>query len=130
MGRGAGGAVPGHAPLLHPQQALHLCKLSIALLEDRRPAHEDIEPEVVADCHLIGEPAQIPMKLGDLLGKRIATTAQLRSGVGDRRGRRWRLERPAGRWRRLRYGPVDVLTHDPHRYPVDTTSGSALDFSS
>ncbi len=77
--RRAARAVAGHAVLLHAQQALHLRQLGVAFLQHRRAAHEHVEAEVVADGHLVGEPAQVPVQLGHLLGERVAPAAQVRA---------------------------------------------------
>ena len=119
--------MPRHTAVLHSQETLDLGQFSISLLERRGTPHEDVEPEVITDGHLVCEPAQIPMQLGDLFGEGVAATTKLGTLAPERRrSRGWGTVGGCGR----PGGPVDVLTHRSHRYPVDTTSGSALDFSS
>lgn len=117
--------MPRHTAVLHPQKTLDLGQFSISLLEGRGTSDEDVEPKVITDGHLVCEPAQIPMQLGDLFGEGVAATTKLGT-LARRRSRGWST---AGVCRRPG-GPVNVLAHRSHRYPVDTTSGSALDFSS
>ena len=69
MGRRALRAVAGDPVLLHPQQPLDLGQLGVAFLQQRRATHEHVETEVVADRHLVGQAAQVPVQLGDLLGQ-------------------------------------------------------------
>ena len=86
VGRGAVRAAARASPLLHPQQPLDLGELGVSLLQHGRAPHEHVEPEVVADRHLVGQPAEVPVQLGDLLGERVAAPAQLRAArSGPRR---------------------------------------------
>ena len=65
--RTAGAALPVDSRLRARQQALHLVELRVGLLQFRRFASDHVKAIVVADRHLIGEPAQVPGQLGDPL---------------------------------------------------------------
>ncbi len=59
------------------EQPLHLVELGVGLLQLGRFAGEHVEPVVIADRHLVGEPAQIPRELGDALGELTAAAAEI-----------------------------------------------------
>ena len=59
------------------EQPLHLAELRVGLLQLGRFAREHVEAVVVADRHLVGEPAEVPGQRGDALGQLVAAAAQL-----------------------------------------------------
>ena len=59
------------------QHSFDLTQLRVDLLQLRRLAGEDVEPEVVADRHLICEPAEVPLELGQLVREAVATLSQI-----------------------------------------------------
>src|SRR5664280_921024 len=59
------------------QQALNLAQLRVGGLQLGGAAREDVQAIVVADGHLIGEPAEIPGELGHAFGELRAAAAQL-----------------------------------------------------
>ena len=59
------------------QQPLDLAELGVGLLQLGGSSREHVEAVVVADGHLVGEPAEIPGELGDAFGQLTATAAQL-----------------------------------------------------
>ena len=59
------------------EQPLHLAELRVGLLQLGGFAREHVEAIVVADRHLVGEAAEVPRKLGDVLGELEAAAAQL-----------------------------------------------------
>ena len=77
MDRAAGAALPGDAGLGGGEQPLHLAELRVGLLQLGGATGEHVEPVVVADRHLVGEPAEVPRQRGDALGQLMAAAAQL-----------------------------------------------------
>ena len=75
--RAAGAALAVDAGLGARQQPLDLVQLGVGLLQLGGFAREHVEPVVVADRHLVGEPAEVPGQLGDTLGELAAAAAQL-----------------------------------------------------
>jgi hypothetical protein len=72
---GAAGAVD--AGFAGGEQPLDLAELGVGLLQLGGAAGEDVEAVVVADGHLVGEPAEVPGEPGDALGELDAEAAQL-----------------------------------------------------
>jgi hypothetical protein len=66
------------AGLLEVEQALHLAELGIDSLELGRLADHHIETEVVAPGHLVDQPAEVPLELGELGRELVASRRQLR----------------------------------------------------
>ena len=62
------------------QKSLNLAQLRIGLLQLGRAAGDHVQAVMVADGHLIGQPAEIPRERGDALGELETAAAQL----GDR----------------------------------------------
>ena len=75
--RPAGRAVAGRAAALHQQQPLDLSQLGVDPLELGRRAHQHVEAEVVADRHLVGQAAQVPLELGQPLGQALPLPRQV-----------------------------------------------------
>src|SRR6185437_14839725 len=69
---GAGGA--RRAELQHP---LDLGQLGVDLLQLRRLPAEHVEAEVIADRHLVGDPAQVPLQLGELPREPLTALSQV-----------------------------------------------------
>src|ERR1019366_4587957 len=72
--RSTGGAGARRSGLLHAQDALDLAELGIDVLEDRRAAHQHLDPDVVADRHLIDGTAQVTLQLGEARRQLIPTS--------------------------------------------------------
>ncbi len=70
-------ALPVHARLGGREQPLHLAELCVDLLQFGCFAREHVEAIVVADRHLVGEPAEIPGERGDALSELQPPLAQL-----------------------------------------------------
>ncbi len=61
----ARGALAGGRGLLEPQDPLDLAQLGVGGLELGRTADEHVDPDPVANRHLVDEPAEVPLELGD-----------------------------------------------------------------
>jgi hypothetical protein len=86
MRRSAGRAGSRLAVALGAQQPVDLAELAVGLLQLGGAAQEDIEPEVVADRHLVGQPAEVELQLGHALGELVAAALE-RGWLGrSRRG--------------------------------------------
>ena len=59
------------------EQPLDLAELGVGLLQLGGPAGEHVEAVVVADRHLVGQPAEVPGELGHALGELALAGAQL-----------------------------------------------------
>ena len=77
MHRAARAALAVDARLGGGEQPLHLAELGVGLLQFGGFAGEHVEAIVVADRHLVGEPAEVPGQRGDALGELEAAPAQL-----------------------------------------------------
>ena len=85
----AGGSTRAHArarpagPLVlraHlAELAFHLRQLRVELLQLAARAQQHVVAEVVADRHLVGEPAEIPVQFGDASGQLLAAALELGS---------------------------------------------------
>ena len=87
MERSARSALAGRAAALEPQQALDLAQLGVDPLQARGHLHEHVGPEVVADRHLVGEAAEVPLELGQLVRQLVAPPHEV--GGDDRRAASW-----------------------------------------
>jgi hypothetical protein len=76
-----GATRPVHPGVGAGKQPLDLAELGVGLLELGGAAGKDVEAVVVADGHLVGEPAKIPGEGGDALGELDPQTAQLGQGT-------------------------------------------------
>ncbi len=74
MGRPAGAALACHAGFLALQEAIDLPELSLHALKLGRRPNQHVEPEVIADRHLVGEAAEVPLKLDHSVGEPLATS--------------------------------------------------------
>src|SRR4051812_31893378 len=75
--RAARAAAARDRGLLDGEQPLDLAELGVGLLQLGRLADEHLEPEVVADGHLVGQAAEVPRQPGDALGQGVTLDAQL-----------------------------------------------------
>src|ERR1700743_3741157 len=65
VGGAAGGAGAGGGGLLHAEDPFDLVQFGVGVLELGGAVDEDLDPDAVADRHLVGEAAEVPLELGD-----------------------------------------------------------------
>ena len=76
-----------------PSSAFHLRELGVALLQQRGAAQQHVVAEVVADRHLICEPAEVPVQLRHLRGQLLAAAFEFGAVIAGRRSRGGGLRR-------------------------------------
>ena len=96
------------AGLLEAEHSLHLAQLGIHLLELGRLAHDHVQAEVVPPRHLVDEPAEIPLELGELGRQEVASRRQLRRLHGPVAGSQLGGSALAPRW------PAEVVGDRGH----------------
>ena len=114
----------GHAPAAPPPsiqgQPFDRAELGVDLLQPRGAAGEQVDAEVIADGHLVGQPAEVELQLGELAREPVAARQQLI--LGDRaaaaRRRRGRVCLTYSRRRRISRSPS-------RRSPAPGSSSSA-----
>jgi hypothetical protein len=74
------GALAGGSVLLEPEDALNLPELGIDVLERGRPPYENVDSDTVANRHLVYEPAEIPLQLGDARAELISPALEVDNG--------------------------------------------------
>ena len=87
MWRSAGRTAPGGRCLLEPQNALDLGELGVGVQQHGSAPDDDVDAEPIADGHLVDQPSEIELKLGDARGKMIAPAAQVDASLVARRQR-------------------------------------------
>ena len=119
---------PAVADLLHPHQPFDLVQFGVGVLELRGALDQDLDLHVVADRHLVGEAAQVPLQLGDpgdqlvapaLAGRRRMSWPGRRSGRGRARAR-WPGRRRGCRRGTMPCGRSPQPAHSsPKKLPVE-----------
>ena len=84
MRRAAGRAGPCGGGLLEAQDSLHLGKFRICVLEHGSALDQHVDPDPIADRHLVREPTKIELKLGDARLELVASPGQIHRGVPRR----------------------------------------------
>jgi hypothetical protein len=64
--------------LLEREEAVGLGEPGVGVLHARCRADEDVEPEVVARGHLVGEAAKVELALGDIASESVSAQLELR----------------------------------------------------
>ena len=108
----AGAARAGGGGLLDAEDALHLAELGVRVLERRSTLHDHVDADAVADRHLIDEPAEVPLELGDARGELVAPPLQVNGALGSR------VELPGGQAAALARGSFQS-PHWPKKSPVN-----------
>ncbi len=103
--RSAGAARAGRAGLLHAQDAFDLAQLGVGVLQGDRALDQHVDPDAVADRHLVDEAAQVPLQLGDPRGQLVTPALQVDDPLGP-------ICRTQGA-RRFRHGPKN----EPVKWP-------------
>ncbi len=91
VGGAAGGAGAGGAGLLHAHDPFDLAQFGVGVLQGGRALDQHLDLDVVADRHLVGEPAEVPLQLGDAGDELVAPALEVddqlvaRSSPGGRR---------------------------------------------
>ena len=92
--------MPARPGPLHAQDPLHLSQLGVGILQQGRPPDEHVDPDPVADGHLVDETAEVPLELGHACAQLVAPSLEVDRVLGLTAARR---QRP-GRARRLVVG--------------------------
>ena len=79
--------------LLEPQDPLDLAELGVGVLQHGGALHEHVDPDPVADRHLVHEPAEVPLELGHA-GAAAGRAGGARSTTEASSTRRWRRTAP------------------------------------
>ena len=91
---------PAVRGLFHPHDPFDLAQFGVGVLQDGRAFDEHVDLDVVADRHLVGEPAEVPLQLGDAGDELVATAVEVDAtmpellGAVRRDGRRRRGRAP------------------------------------
>ena len=88
MRRPAGPALAGGGRFLEPQDALDLVEFGIDVLKHRGVAHEDIHPDPITDRHLVNQPSEVPLELGQTRVQLIPAILEVNRGLGGGREER------------------------------------------
>src|ERR1700742_2672276 len=67
----------GGAAAVDARELLDRAERRVDLLQSRGLARQQVEPEMVADRHLVGEPAQVPLQRGELARELLAARVEL-----------------------------------------------------
>jgi hypothetical protein len=89
--RAAGRALTGRGGLLEPEDPFHLAQFGVDVLEHGGLANQYVHPDPVTDRHLVYQPTQIPLELGQTGIQLVPASLKVNGGLGLR----W-FERPGG----------------------------------
>ncbi|HWT94104.1 MAG TPA: hypothetical protein VN238_13955 [Solirubrobacteraceae bacterium] len=68
----------GRTLLLEREEPVGLGQLRVGVLHAGGGADEDVQAEVVARRHLVGEPAKVELALGDIASESVSAQLELR----------------------------------------------------
>ena len=72
----------GAAGVLHAQDPLDLTELGVGVLEQRRALDDHVDPDAVADRHLVDQSAEIPLQLGHPCAQLLAALLEVDRVLG------------------------------------------------